>query len=220
MTDTRTPSPARARVVVIGVAVLLGVGLLAGLSFAAANTERDGAAGDGWHGVLRDAPRDRPDFTLVDTDGRPFDFVAETQGRLTLLFFGYLSCPDVCPVHLATLDAASEQVSADPLVVFVSVDPARDAPAEIRSFLDSFDTDFVGLTGTPEQLEAAQRAAGVPPATNDREADSEDYIVTHSTEIIAYTADDRSHISYPFGTRRADWAADLPALAAGPWSTP
>lgn len=164
-------------------------------------------------GTWLDPSRPRPDFVLTDTDGQAFDFAAETSGRLTLLFFGFVSCPDVCPVHLATLSAALDQVSVDPLVVFVSVDPARDAPADIRTFLDGFDHDYVGLTGTPTDLAQAQEAAGIGVATIEGEGD--DTIVTHSTEIIAYTPDDRAHVTYPFGTRSAAWVADLPLLADG-----
>ena len=64
---------------------------------------------EAWQGVLLAEPQPRPDFTLTDTSGQPFDFRAETQGKLTLLFFGYTHCPDVCPIHMANLSAALAQ---------------------------------------------------------------------------------------------------------------
>ena len=81
-------------------------------------------------------PRPKPEFTLTDTSGQVYDFVSETDGTLTLLYFGYLNCPDICPVHLAQLAEVFDQVPAvarNTEVVFVTVDPERDTPAKIRS---------------------------------------------------------------------------------------
>ena len=63
-----------------------------------------------WQGRLLPAPLARPSFQLRDTSGQPYDFAERTRGRLTLLFFGYTSCPDVCPMHMGHI-AASPQVS-------------------------------------------------------------------------------------------------------------
>ena len=77
---------------------------------------------------------------------------------------------------------------------------------------DRFDTRFVGLTGTPEELKAAQEAAGVPPATIT--GDGEDYTVDHAGWVLAYSPDGLNHAIYPFGTRQTQWNNDLPILAA------
>lgn len=165
-------------------------------------------------GVVIDPPQQKPEFTLTDTSGEPYDFVAETEGKLTLLYFGYLNCPDICPVHLAqiaeTFDAIPE-VARDAEVVFVSVDPGRDSPDEIRDFLDNFDTRFVGLTGTREELDAAQTAAGLPPAT--LVGDGEDYTVDHAGWVISFSPDGLNHAIYPFGVRQSQWDNDLRILA-------
>src|SRR5690554_3941436 len=58
---------------------------------------------DALQGVVVENPTEKPSFTLTDTSGEPYDFAAETEGRLTLLYFGYLNCPDICPVHLAQI---------------------------------------------------------------------------------------------------------------------
>lgn len=212
--DLSTPSERSRRptkaVVVLVATVVAAIG--AGALLVGGADEQEEAAEGGWNGEVRDEAVSRPSFVLTDAaTGEPYDFAAETEGRLTLLFFGYLSCPDVCPVHFATLSAALERTTADPLVVFVSIDPAEDEPEEIRAWLDDFDEDFVGLTGTAAELEQAQEAARVPPATIEGEGD--DRIVAHSSEIIAYTPDDRSYITYPFGTRSAAWVEDLPRLS-------
>ncbi|MGH7505931.1 MAG: SCO family protein, partial [Longimicrobiales bacterium] len=118
----------------------------------------DRARETGFHGVVLDAPQPRPDFTLRDTGGEPFRFRAETAGTLTLLFFGYTNCPDVCPVHLANLSAVLDRFAYDVRsrvrVVFVTTDPARDSPEKLRAWLDNFDPSFVGLTGTQAEVEA------------------------------------------------------------------
>ena len=164
-------------------------------------------------GVVIEDPTPKPSFTLTDTDGQPYDFVAETEGKLTLLYFGYLNCPDVCPVHLAQIAEVfgrEPDVARDTEVVFVSVDPDRDSPEAIREFLDNFDDDFVGLTGTREELDAAQTAAGVSPAVLVGEGD--DYTVDHAGWVIAYAADGLNYAVYPFGVRQSEWVNDLRIL--------
>lgn len=170
---------------------------------------------DDLQGVVIDPPQPKPTFTLTDTDGEPYEFASETEGRLTLLYFGYLNCPDICPVHLAQIAETFDRlpdVARDAAVVFVSVDPNRDSPEEIRAFLDNFDSRFVGLTGTEEELAAAQTAAGVPVAFYSGE--SEDYTVEHAGWVIAYAPDGLNHSIYPFGVRQSEWNNDLQVLAS------
>lgn len=188
------------------------IALIAALLVMAACAQ-DVSTGD-LQGVVIEEPQPKPSFVLTDTDGDAYDFAAETEGRLTLLYFGYLNCPDICPVHLAQIAETFERIPAvarETVVVFVSVDPGRDSPAEIRDFLDNFDPSFVGLTGTPEELEAAQTAAGVPPAVIVGEG--EDYTVDHAGWVIAYGPDGLNHAIYPFGTRQSQWENDLAVLA-------
>lgn len=166
-------------------------------------------------GVVIDPPQNKPNFTLTDTDGDPYEFASATDGKLTLLYFGYLNCPDICPVHLAQIAEVLDrdpELARDAEVVFVSVDPGRDSHEDIRSFLDNFDPRFVGLTGSEEELVTAQTAAGVPPATISGEG--EDYTVDHAGWVIAYAPDGRNYAIYPFGTRQTQWSNDLRILAA------
>jgi Uncharacterized protein SCO1/SenC/PrrC, involved in biogenesis of respiratory and photosynthetic systems len=103
----------------------------------------------------------KPDFTLTATDGSQFNFRQQTEGKITLLFFGYTHCPDVCPVHLANIAAAlhtlGPEVQRKVEVVFVTTDPDRDTPEVIRAWLDKFDPKFVGLRGTLDEVNAIQR---------------------------------------------------------------
>lgn len=170
-------------------------------------------ASDQLQGVVIENPLPKGDFVLTDTEGQAFDFARETEGKLTLLYFGYVNCPDICPVHLAQIAEVFSQhpeVARESEVVFVSVDPTRDTPNVIRDFLDNFDSDFVGLTGSPEELVTAQEAVGVPPARIT--GDGEDYVVDHAGWVIAYAPDGLNHTIYPFGTRQTEWTNDLRAL--------
>jgi protein SCO1/2 len=165
-------------------------------------------------GVGVSPPQPKPSFELTDTHGKSFDFSAETEGKLTLLYFGYTNCPDICPVHLAQIAEVFDRmpdVARDARVVFVTVDPERDTPAKLRAFLDNFDTRFIGLTGSNEELDAAQKAADVPPAVKVGEGD--DYTMNHAGWVIAYAPDGLNHTIYPFGTRQSQWSNDLEVLA-------
>src|SRR6185503_11265117 len=95
------------------------------------------------------APLPRPSFTLTATDGKPYAFAKETAGKLTLLFFGYTNCPDVCPVHAANIAEIIKDLPWEDRqrvsFVFVTTDPDRDSLPQLRKWLDNFDSTFVGL---------------------------------------------------------------------------
>ena len=164
---------------------------------------------------------DKPDFVLTDAaTGAPYDFRAETEGFVTLLYFGYTNCPDVCPVHFANIAGALAQSSGDirrgVKVVFVGVDAPRDTPERVREWLDFFDDDFIGLTGTEQQLIAAQEAANVPPSFVDAEFEG-GYTVAHAGWVFLYTQDGLSHLRYPTGIRQSGWSHDLDLLVRDGW---
>lgn len=173
----------------------------------------DVASSDELQGFVLEQPQPKGSFVLTDTGGEPYDFEARTEGKLTLLYFGYVNCPDICPVHLAQIGEVFKrypEVARQTEVVFVTVDPRRDTPELIRDFLDHFDEDFIGLTGTPEEILSAQEAAGVPAARIVGEGD--DYTVDHAGWVIAFAPDGLSYTTYPFGTRQTQWSNDLQIL--------
>jgi protein SCO1 len=165
----------------------------------------------------------KPRFVLTDTSGARFDFWERTRGSVTLLFFGYTHCPDECPLHMATIGTALKTMPsgvADQVkLVFVTVDPSRDAPAALRRWLDHFDSRFIGLTGTEGAIEAVQRAAGIP-AVHNIGASSGNSGVSHANVVLAYTKDNFAHVIYPGGVSRDDWVHDLPLLIKETWSHP
>ncbi len=172
--------------------------------------------GRAYRGAMLAHPIPRPSFMLTDTHGQPFDFRAKTDDTVTLLFFGYLNCPDVCPVHMANIASVMHnlpyEVTGHLRVVFITTDPARDTPEKLQSWLSNFDPSFIGLRGTPEQVKAIQKAVNVAPAVAAAPDSTGSYEVGHAAQVIAFTRDDSAHVVYPFGTRQADWAHDLPLL--------
>jgi len=188
---------------------------------ACAGGRADRAPGD-LRGYLLEHPLPKPGFTLTATDGSRFDFRPATDGFLTLVFFGYTNCPDVCPVHMSNLGAVlpelDPQVAARIKVVFITTDPRRDTPAVLRTWLDHFSRGFIGLSGDSSSVAGVQTALQLPPAVVEKAtaADSA-YTVGHSALVVAFTPDNLAHLVYPYGTRQEDWAHDLPALVQGAW---
>jgi protein SCO1/2 len=170
---------------------------------------------DAYRGGMVTPPLAKPRFVLTDTAGVPFDFWTRTSGSVTLLFFGYTSCPDQCPMHMSNIGGALKKLPpeiADQVkLVFVTTDPARDTPVKLRRWLDNFDKHFVGLTGSEAALQAVQKAAGVPVALKTESAGA-DYSVAHANFVVAYTKDNLAHVIYPGGVSKDDWLHDLPLL--------
>jgi len=94
-------------------------------------------------------------FSLVDQDGAR---VTEKTflGRPVLLYFGFTTCPDVCPIDLAKMASIARRIATasgvDVTPVFVSIDPERDTPAKLKPYVRTFAGDFIGLTGTPQEI--------------------------------------------------------------------
>lgn len=130
------------------------------------------------------------DFQLVDQDGRPADEQL-LRGKWSAVFFGYTACPDFCPATLQTLQAATEKLGAegrDLQVVLITVDPERDTPEALKSYLEgyAFPGGVRGLTGSPEQIDAATKAWRVyrrkQPASGPHAAHG-GYLMDHTTAV-------------------------------------
>ena len=117
---------------------------------------------------------------------------------------------------MAVLDHTFEKLASDVResidVVFVTTDPERDTPAELGAFLDRFDPEFIGLTGSADDLRDTQVAAGVPVAVIEPPDADGEYLVGHATQVVVFDADGIARRVYPFGVRQSDWLADLPRL--------
>jgi protein SCO1 len=177
-----------------------------------------------YRGGLVSPPLPKPAFVLTDTSGAPYDFKAKTEGRVTLLFFGYTHCPDMCPLQMHMIAQAFKTMSLaeqkEFRVVFVTTDPDRDTPSVLRSWLDHFDQRFIGLTGSQHAIDVAQVAAKLTPATKSAVRSDGAYEVGHAAFVFAYTKDNLAHVIYPVGLKPDDWAHDLPYLVSETWSLP
>jgi protein SCO1/2 len=181
----------------------------------------DSASAAGYRGLVLPQPRAKVDFALTDTDGNPFRFREATEGFVTLVFFGYTYCPDVCPIHMANISTVLKGLPFDIRnefkVVFITTDPERDTLQRLRMWLDNFDPSFIGLRGTQEEVNEIAVSLGLPPAMIVETEGEEGYLVGHSAHVMAFTKDNLAHVIYRFGTRQADWAHDLPMLVNEHW---
>lgn len=181
-------------------------------------TEGTSRAPGGFRGLELERPLEVAGFSLPDTEGRRYDFLAETAGSLSFLFFGFTHCPDICPVQLANLAAAlgdlpySERRQIE--VVFISTDPERDTPEVLREWLDRFDAEFVGLVDDLEAVNGVLASLDLPPAIREDVPGSDDYRMGHAAQIMAITGDGLLRFAYPGGIRQVDWRNDLPLLLA------
>jgi protein SCO1 len=179
-------------------------------------------------GTVLEPPIPRPDLTLLDTAGRPFDLSDRPADEVTVLFFGYTHCGDLCPTTMADL-AAAGRLLPQPIrdavqVVFVSEDPARDTPDVLREWLDGYDPDFVGLRGGNEatkralrelyQTETRRIERPTPAIRHQHRADPDghgDYGLEHGGTVYAFGPGGRSVI-YTGGTTPRQYAEDFTKL--------
>ena len=127
-------------------------------------------------------------FTLVDHTGQTVTDKDVLDGP-SLVYFGFTYCPDVCPIDAArnaeAVDILKER-GLDVTPVFISIDPNRDTPEVVAEYVDIMHPDMIGLTGTPEQVDAASQAYKTYYRKN---GDGEDYLMDHSTFTYLMGAD-------------------------------
>jgi protein SCO1/2 len=157
-------------------------------------------------------PRMAPDFTLQGSDGKELK-LSNLRGRVVVLGFGFTSCPDVCPITLATLAQAYKKLGAvakDVQVVYITVDPARDDAQRMKQYLATFDPSFVGGTGSPERLEAVRKEYGV---LAEKKQYGSNYTVAHSSSIYLIDREGLLRALMPYGRNPDDYVHDLQILA-------
>jgi len=153
--------------------------------------------------MLLPEPRVIADFALVDDAGAPFS-LDNLRGQWSLIFFGYTHCPDVCPSTLYDLKLVHEklqQLNGDAesghQVLFVSVDPERDMPEQLKKYVDYFHPDFIGVTGPQEQLAPLTMQMGIAYRIEEHEAGATQYNVDHSVSILLMNPQGRLHGVFP-----------------------
>ena len=171
-----------------------------------------GGDDDGYHGVVLTEPYAVPAQKLLDTDGRKYSLATDPEADLTLVFFGYTHCLDVCQIVMATIASSLNRLEpaerAKVSVVFVTTDPARDTAQVLRDYLDQFDPAYIGLTGDLATIEAVSEPLGVYVAKGDP-LPSGGYEVDHGTPVVGVAPDGTAPLVWQEGTSSAELAADL-----------
>lgn len=167
---------------------------------------------DGLAGIVLPRPFRVPQTSLVGTTGERFDLAAETRRPLTLVFFGYTHCPDVCQLVMANIASAlvrlDERQRARVAMVFVTTDPARDTPRRLRDYLGRFDPEFQGVTGDLAAIVRLAETVNVPIEKGHRLA-SGGYDVTHGTDVLGVLPDDRVPVLWTQGAGPEALADDI-----------
>ena len=151
---------------------------------------------------------------LTRADGQPFR-LDDQRGKIVLLFFGYTSCPDVCPTTMGEMKQVVDALgkSGDSVqVVFISVDPDRDTPEKMQAYADHFNKNFIGLSGSMEELQKIWDAYGIYREANQTDASAMGYIVDHTARVTLVDADGNLRLSYGFQTPVEDIVYDIKLL--------
>ena len=139
--------------------------------------------------------REIASFSLIDHNNAVFDN-SVLKDRWSFIFFGYTHCPDVCPTTLSVLNSVAQKLGdldEDIRFVFLSVDPERDTPEQLAQFVSYFNSDFIGVTGTPEGIEQITRQLGVLHIRAQPEEGASGYLVDHSASVFLFDPDGRYH---------------------------
>lgn len=149
-----------------------------------------------WQHSARQAPEPQPTqvsfggpFTLVDAKGQPFAS-SRLAGKPYAIFFGFTHCPDVCPTTLSRLVKLRRQLGNDKAfqIVFVTVDPERDGPAEVGRYAGLFGAPVIGLTGSPAQVAQVKKQYGI---YSEKSGTGADYSVDHTATVLLFDRDGR-----------------------------
>lgn len=136
-------------------------------------------------------------FTLEGVGGKAVTQDA-FKGKAVLMFFGYASCPDVCPTTLAQLAQVMQKLgpsAKDVRILFVSVDPHRDTPEKLQAYVNAFDKNAIGLTGSEQQIaDVARRYRVAYQIEKPTGADADDYVVAHGRGVYIFDQKGRARL--------------------------
>jgi protein SCO1/2 len=166
------------------------------------------------HGNRLEPPFEVLGRSLTATDGQPYSLAADADKPLTLVFFGYTHCPDICQTVMATLASAVtrlDEADRDRVdVVFVTTDPARDTGPVLKTYLSHFDPGFIGLTGDLDTITAVAKPLGIG-VTQGEKLPSGGYDITHGTTITGIQ-DGEGTVYWDQDTSSEQFASDIHTL--------
>ena len=152
-------------------------------------------------------------FQLTDFNGRPTN-LSDFKGRLVMLYFGFVQCPDVCPTALARAAAVMQQLgpqASELQLIFVTVDPERDTPELLREYMAAFDPSFLALTGSAEDI---QRTATEFRAYYKMIPTGSSYTMDHTALSYLFDRQGRVRVALRHEQTADDYAADIRLLLA------
>lgn len=153
-----------------------------------------------YQGSLIEPPVKAAEFSLTYHDGMPFT-LSDQRGKVVLIFFGYVNCPDVCPTTLSDFkrvhEALGEQ-AGEVKFVFITVDPERDTPEMLADYAAAFNTDFIGLGGRDEDLRPVWDAYYVVREKIESES-ALGYLMEHSARVMVIDRQGDLRMTFPFG---------------------
>lgn len=134
-----------------------------------------------------------PEFRLTNHEQKLFT-VDNIRNKWTFWFFGFTHCPDICPITLGTLSAAVEQLQSehdvnDAYIIFVSVDPDRDHPEQLKTYVTAFSQKVIGVTTNQQDLDAFMKNLGVVAVKQENENSPTEYLINHSSSVFLIAPD-------------------------------
>ncbi len=163
-----------------------------------------------YHGVVYQDPQPAPQISLSGSKG---EFkLSDQQGKIVLLFFGYTSCPDICPSTLSDMKQVFNLLGdrADRAqVAFITVDPERDTVEKLSQYVSLFNPGFIGLSGTEDELAPIWDSYGVVREIDDTSGSQAGYLVNHTSRIYLVDPEGQLFITYGFGTPAEDISEDI-----------
>jgi protein SCO1 len=169
-----------------------------------------------FHGTAYEPPEKAPPVVLQQPNGAKFS-LADQQGSVVLLFFGYTHCPDICPTTLTDwkrLKTALGRDASRVRFVFISVDPARDDPATLQRYVKRFDPDFIAATSDSATLANVERSFHVTSAREET-GSAGGYAVTHPAQTFVVDKRGNLRLLYSFGMETSDVVSDIRQLLRG-----
>lgn len=150
------------------------------------------------------------DFELTDHEGNPFT-LSDHYGRVIAMFFGYTHCPDICPLTLSHMNNALEELgdqADDALFLYISVDPERDTPEQMKKYVSRADHEIIGLTGDMETMEPIWEAYDITVEYEEPDEDGS-YLVGHSAQIWMINTEGEVAMVLPPSADGGDMAHDV-----------
>ncbi|MCL4271965.1 MAG: SCO family protein [Anaerolineales bacterium] len=166
-----------------------------------------------FHGTIINPPLPVTDFTLQTSNEEVFR-LSDQKGKIILLFFGYTSCPDVCPVTLATFKQVYDNLGVDAQqvrFVMITADPDRDTPDKVSEYAARFNPEFIGLSGDMTALYSIWKELGVF-VEKQETGSAAGYLVSHTSSVYVLNQSGNLLMTFPYGTTAIEMIDDLNEL--------